>query len=85
VEEVEEVEEVSWPVRTRSIAIRLSIRLKRKPLGFSECKPMRFFTPYRLRSLTQFLSPCSLSQETSSSLGLREIRYDVGCGTVCVH
>ena len=79
-------EEVFWPVRTRSIAIRLVMQLKRKTSGLSECGrslpsmaplhqsilgqvPLRFLTLHRLRSLTQFLSTCSLSQETSSGLG----------------
>jgi len=32
-------------------------------------RPLHFLTLYRLHSLTQFLSPCSLSQETFSILG----------------
>ena len=35
--------------------------------------PLSFFTPYRLRSLTQFLSPCSLSQDTFSGFGRRGV------------
>ena len=43
-----------YRVRTRSIAIRLPIKLKRKTSGLSACQPLRFLTLFRLRSLTQF-------------------------------
>jgi len=54
-------EEVSQTVRTRSIAIRLIMQLKRKTSGLTACEPLRFLTLHYLRSLTQFLSPYSLS------------------------
>ena len=63
------MEEVSLHVRTRSIAIRLSLRLKRKTSGLFCMSTVAFLHALSTALIDAIPLKCSLCRETSSGLG----------------
>ena len=60
---------MSLPVRTRCIAIRLSLRLKRKTSGLLCMSTVAFLYALSPALIDAIPLKCSLSKETSSGLG----------------
>ena len=79
-------EEVSLPVRTRCIAIRLSLRLKRKTSGLFCMSTIAFINALSPALIDAIPLKCSLSRETSSGLGVDGNSVQRGaCDAVCIN